>query len=542
MKPTLFSILFLLPFCLLAQQRGMKPVTINVEGKPVSLYTGSHALVIGVADYWNVDKLPGVIQDIDAVKRALETQDFSVTTVKNPTKEQLVKAFADFIAKYGQAKDNRLLVYFAGHGHTISTNYNESLGYLLPVDAPKPTRDNQAVFQESSMEMAQLEIYAKRIQAKHALFVFDACFSGSLFENTRAIPNYISYNTSKPVRQFITSGTAEETVPDQSIFCRQFVEGISGEADTDKDGYVTGTELGAFIQKMVLNYSRNAQHPQYGKIRNPNLDKGDFVFVMSPKNIVKPAATEIVGNKAVMDPDTTARIIVKKKPAGNMPWLPEMVLVPSGTFQMGSNDGADDETPLHRVTLNEFYIGKTEVTRKQWKEVMGYDQPGNNFNESDQCPVEKVSWSDIQDFLAKLNKKTDKTYRLPTEAEWEYAAGGGNKSKGYTYSGSDNINDVAWYRDNSDSKGHPVGLKKANELGLFDMSGNVWEWCSDWYDQGYYQGSPVSNPQGPSLGSGRVVRGGSWVNDPRTCRITGRIDGAPDDRGSGLGFRLVLVP
>jgi hypothetical protein len=149
--------------------------------------------------------------------------------------------------------------------------------YIVPVDAPNPNKDRDG-FLRKAMGMQQIEVYAKAIQSKHALFLFDSCFSGSIFETSRAIPESISYKTSKPVRQFITSGGADETVPDRSIFRQQFIAAIEGEADTDREGYVTGSALGEFLQKKVMNYTRGSQHPQYGKIRNPNLDKGDFVF------------------------------------------------------------------------------------------------------------------------------------------------------------------------------------------------------------------------------------------------------------------------
>ncbi len=250
------------------------------EGHDILLYEGSYALVLGISKYtngWPV--LPGVEADVEAVKADLEEQGFQVIVKKDLDKSGIDRAFTNFISQYGQNPENRLLFYFAGHGHTVTTSYGEELGYIVPVDAPNPNR-NLAAFQSKAMEMQQIEIYARRIQSKHALFLFDACFSGSLFSLSRAIPEVISYKTAKPVRQFITSGSAEETVPDESIFRRQFSRALEGEADSDNDGYVTGTELGEFLQTTVVNYSRNAQHPQYGKIRNPNLDKGDFVFLI----------------------------------------------------------------------------------------------------------------------------------------------------------------------------------------------------------------------------------------------------------------------
>ena len=216
----------------------------------------------------------------------------------------------------------------------------------------------------------------------------------------------------------------------------------------------------------------------------------------------------------------------------------EMVFVEGGIFQMGSDENSD-EKPVHSVTLSDFLIGKTEVTQKQWREIMGSDPAYLNFKGCDQCPVERVSWNEAQDFIIKLNQKTGKTYRLPTEAEWEYAAKGGNKSKGYTYSGSNSLGDVAWYSDNSDSKTHPVGQKQPNELDLFDMTGNVWEWCSDWYGANYYQSSPSSNPKGASSGSRRVYRGGSWWYIASDCRVANRRTCTPDFGYNGIGFRLV---
>ena len=218
----------------------------------------------------------------------------------------------------------------------------------------------------------------------------------------------------------------------------------------------------------------------------------------------------------------------------------DMVKVEAGTFMMGATSEMGNpyswEKPVHQVTLTkDYYMGKYEVTQALWQVVMGSTP---SYFKGDKLPVENVSWDDCQKFISKLNGLTGKKFRLPTEAEWEYAARGGKKSRGYQYSGSSNIFDVAWYDGNSGSKTHPVGTKQANELGIYDMSGNVWEWCQDWYDS--YVSSSQTNPTGVVSGSRRVFRGGSWRSGARYCRSSCRINFTPDDRDRSLGFRLVL--
>ncbi len=210
---------------------------------------------------------------------------------------------------------------------------------------------------------------------------------------------------------------------------------------------------------------------------------------------------------------------------------PGMAFVVGGTFQMGSNSGSSDEQPVHTVTVSSFYMDKTEVTQAEYRKVMGKNP--SSFRGCDDCPVEMVKWHDANEYAKKVGK------RLPTEAEWEYAARGGNKSKGYKYSGSNDLNAVGWYDNNSDRKSHPVAQKQPNELGLYDMSGNVWEWCSDMYSDSYYRSSPKNDPQGPNSGSSRVLRGGG--SSVCSCRVANRSGSNP---GGGsyfyVGFRLVL--
>jgi len=291
----------------LMQERSVK-VTVKIQdGKLLTLYNASYALVIGVSIYTNGwPTLPQAVNDAREIKTTLEQHGFVVTLVENPTAAQLENALKDFIATRGLGAENRLLFYFAGHGYTQKKAYGADLGYIVPSDVPLPDKD-QAGFLRKVISMENFNSYAREINAKHVLFLFDSCFSGSIFALARAVPAVITYKTSEPVRQFITAGAADETVPDKSIFKQQFLEALKSEGDSNKDGYVTGTELGEFLQTQVVNYSRESQHPQYGKIRDPRLDKGDFVFIvplaLPPKTTFDPnqyqtEANRLAANKA----------------------------------------------------------------------------------------------------------------------------------------------------------------------------------------------------------------------------------------------------
>jgi len=251
-----------------------------------------------------------------------------------------------------------------------------------------------------------------------------------------------------------------------------------------------------------------------------------------------------------------------------------MVYVQGGSFDMGSNDQPGDAKPIHHVTVSSFYLGKYEVTVGEFRkfiratnykttaEQFGWSWvwTGSTFDRQNgvtwECdshgvkrptmqymqPVVHVSWYDATRFCQWLHLQTGKNFRLPTEAEWEYAAKGGSKSNGYSYSGSNDLTTVAWYKDNSNMLTHQVGQKQANELGIYDMSGNVWEWCQDWYYKDYYGESPSENPLGPATGAERVGRGGGWDLSAEFCTVAYRNRAAPESCFSALGFRLVSAP
>jgi formylglycine-generating enzyme required for sulfatase activity len=213
-----------------------------------------------------------------------------------------------------------------------------------------------------------------------------------------------------------------------------------------------------------------------------------------------------------------------------------MVAVEGGSFKMGGGR-YDFEKPVHEVKLTSFSICQTEVTQELWEAVMG-SNPSNY--KGLKFPVENVSWDDCQTFITKLNQLTGQHFRLPTEAEWEYAARGGNQSNGYAYSGSNSFREVGWCADNSRGRTHVVATKAPNELGLYDMSGNVWEWCQDWVDGSYYASSPINNPTGPSSGTTHIVRGGAWNDQQMDCRVEHRIGRKPTSISELTGFRLAL--
>ncbi len=290
-KPPIFQCVAMVSFfCLIIigdlfsqTGRGMKPITVHTTAGEIQLYKDSYALVVGNGTYtkgW--DPLEGALKDVKEVETALKKHGFNVTLKKDLTKAKFDRAFAEFVLKSGEAANNRLLFYYAGHGYTRKGATGEAFGYLVMVDAPTP-EVNKIDFELESIPMESLVTQAEKILARHVLFIFDSCFSGTILnvrDRLRRPSESISDNVKYPVRQFITAGRAGEVVPDHSDFKQAFLDLIEGRADEPfRDGYITGEELGFYLKNQVPVYNPT-QHPQYGKIRNPKLDKGDFVFVL----------------------------------------------------------------------------------------------------------------------------------------------------------------------------------------------------------------------------------------------------------------------
>jgi hypothetical protein len=369
------------------QSRDAEVIVETSDGKPLPLYRASYALVIGVSAYtngWPI--LPAADDDAREVKAALEQHGFVVTLVENPTAARLDSEIKSFFARRGLDKENRLLFYFAGHGHTQRMSYGGDLGYIVPSDAPLPDK-NPGDFLQKAISMESFSSFARNTNAKHVLFIFDSCFSGSIFALARAVPEVISYKTSQAVRQFISAGSANETVPDASIFKQQFLAALQGEGDTNKDGYVTGVELGEFLLDRVVTYSREAQHPQHGKIRDPKLDKGDFVFVVPVK---LPPSPELRGDPLsnLSVGDANAMILAK------------------GFFDNDLNNNAngwENQYELRTIAGDEVVVDKS--TGLMW-------QKSGSPND--------MVYAEAQKWIANLNDKgfaNARDWRLPTLEE-----------------------------------------------------------------------------------------------------------------------------
>ena len=674
-------------------QRGMN-VTVQTEGgEEFGLYKDSYALVIGNGAYpvkngWN--PLPGAVKDAKEVAEALERHGFKVTLKIDVTKAEFNKIFSEFIYESGKDKDNRLLFYYAGHGYTTKAATGEDLGYLVMLDTPSPA--NAGEFDLHSVDMIKFVSDSKKIYAKHVLFMFDSCFSGTVLNlRNRVTPSHITDRIKNPVRQFITAGRADEPVPDRSEFKQAFLNLLEGRVEEPTpDGYLTGVELGDYLYRTVPKFSQG-QHPQHGKIHDQQLNTGDFVFVLSQNSqdvtenssveldtiatlnitsipsgatvyvdstaigttpiqgyqidtgvrlekqvvvgleflgyksrvkkvilkggqqfpwdvplekiatqpVLPPSVPEtIVEEDVIIDEKEHEKITKEPVPLKPKPSVPktiveedvitneqkrllsldvpqtimgkdgaEMVLIPAGDFQMGSNHTNDPaEKPVHTVYVDAFYIDIHEVTVGQYSQFVratGHRSPSyplSPYSPTDRHPMVYVSWHDAMAYAKWAGK------RLPTEVEWEKAARGGFVGQKYPWgngppngtqcnfadkSGADSRQwDGGWDKSVNDGYMYtaPVGSYPPNGYGLYDTAGNVWEWCFDAYNANFYASSPRRNPiagvivtsttdNSITVNESRVLRGGSWTPHPQNVRSAHRWSYGAHSVSFSFGFR-----
>jgi len=556
------------------------------------------ALFFAVNQYKNWGPLKYPISEAEAIAKDLhDLYGFDTLIVRNPTKAE-IKAKIDFYRSKIYAKDAQLFIYFSGHGEFVEETKE---GFFIPKEGEKKDPS-----QDSYLSYLRLKQWITTLPCNHILLSIDACFSGT-FDDDIALkgdpgvrPNtgdwreqFIQQSLEYRSRWFMASGAKVRT-PDKSAFAQQFLAALRGLGGDDK--LLSFTELWSYIQR--------ANPKPCAATFGDHQPGGDFLFVLQKSarsdvdnwNEAK-AINTIAGYEAYItkcqnkpcDFVDAADAKITTLRESQKPTKPDyMVLITGGTFQMGSEDGETDEKPVHKVTISDFYLAKYEVTVAEFRAFMeanpdyetdaekegssyGYEGtewksiPGRNWRHdpegnpaADNHPVINVSWNDATAYCAWMNQKTGKSYRLPTEAEWEYAAGNGSRHTKYSWgndapSGKNGGNVADETKRPADGVGWttkfegyndgywftaPVGAYNANNFGLFDMTGNVWEWCSDWYGSDYYKNSPASNPIGPSSGSDRGLRGGSWDSDPQDCRVAVRYNSAPGDRGDSLGFRL----
>lgn len=533
---------------------GPQPSVVDEQGQRRPLYKASHALLISVSDYlgpgrkgWKPLKQTG--REMDQVAEALRPHGFRVRRVSDPNGAELQAAIQSFLAEHGRDENHRLLVFFSGHGHT---DRDTDMGYLVPTDALDPNLNAQG-FLSKALPIESLQTSAKSIRARHAVFLFDSCFSGSIFMS-KAAPTqpeprgasvserfrFLTEKAAKPVRQFIAAGGPDEPLPAQSQFVPLFIQALSGSGSRVGDGYVTGKELGAWLEQTLPSYNRY-QNPHSDVIKVPQLSFGDVVFQVPGAVVpvpVRPPESPVVQAETRSAPPADPFPPGKRFRDCEDAACPWMVVVPAGSFMMGSPDDElwheSTEGPQHRVSISKFAMGQYEVTQGQWRALMG-SNPSYFKRCGDKCPVENVSWYDAQEFVKKLNAKTRKAYRLPSEAEWEYAARAGTTT---AYSFGATVSETQANCGGSGTK-EAVGRYPANSFGLSDMHGNVWEWTGDWYAP--YEETEAKDPvvpQDKKESRERVIRGGSWLVFNGNCRSALRRASPPDDRFYAHGFRL----
>ena len=554
-------------------------------------FDGSYALIIAVGDYDNLKPLQAPKRDAEKLKQVLlNTGDYDEVVVLRDADASFenIRYFMEtyFPKKMKQSGRYRFLFYFSGHGTQLEGQGDNQFGGLLLKGATGDVDDSEMI------DMQYLQMSLKRFRnAAHTLFLLDCCFSGLAGVEVKDADYNADVNPLDLAQEnglfMITAGQAGQTsIADVnkwggSLFTDVVIAGMNGNADTNHDGVVTTYELFSFTQAAVKNEAKKVGHPQSPVLHNFGVeykDTGQYFFVYKDPNppqiaAAKPESDVERKNADANTPTPTATPTKRPQPTPTPTATPlivvaascwehetpgatckedttgmEFVYVPGGEFWMGCGEQEtecyDWEKPRHQVHVNGFWIGKYEVTQAQWKAVMKNNP--SRFKGADR-PVESVSWNDAQEFLQKLNAtgRSPLQFRLPSEAEWEYAARAGTLTA-YSFGDDPNqLGNYAWFYENSGGKTHPVGQKQPNAFSLYDMHGNVWEWVADTYDNNY-DGAPADGSAWEGDGSSRVLRGGSWKYEPGDVRSANRLSLDPTlqygdiaFRGFDLGFRVV---
>jgi len=481
------------------------------------------ALVIGNSTY-GFAPLKNPVNDASDMASALHQLGFTVILKKNVNLKDMEAAISDFGKRL--KKGSVGLFYFAGHGLQSG-----GVNYLVPVGA-KISKESDIKYE--AVDAGKILDEMANAAGGFNIVILDACRDNPFASQFRSLGRGLAIVSSAPKGAYISYSTGPGQVAQDG-------EGRNSPFAAALMRYMK--EPGLSIEQVFKNVRHKLNQDSAGKQLPWELSslEGDFYFVASS---AKKAGRDWEDDKrsaaatAKPSPERSAfaASVVKDTTTGM-----EFIPVAGGCFQMGDGfgDGQPAEKPVHEVCLENFYLGKYEVTQGQWKKIMGAN-PAHFKNCGDNCPVESVTWTDVQTFIAELNNLSGLKYRLPTEAEWEYAARDGGKLVKWSGTSSENrLGEYAWYEANSGEKAQPVGQKKPNALGLYDMTGNVWEWTNDFYGESFYQKSPNNNPGGPETSSTRVVRGGCWLDRAADTRNSIRFFFAPQSSFRSIGFRLV---
>jgi len=505
-------------------------VTAAGEQRELARFSHSAALVVACGAYRSLPAISEAGQDAQAVRAVLQAHRFAVTVLSDPTAGALDQGLVDFLARWGGDPDARLVLYFC-----CRSAVRNGHGFLLTVDSPQDVGDDQFPVHATALE--EVLARTRRARARHILCVFDSSIKVSFFANLDAMPPLGLKAAGAAVRLVIASGSEQQALPATSVFRRAFVDGLAGGADADRDGYILGSELFNFIRERMIdvqaaNPGSQPQTPQWRAFAQEDEVIGEFVFAAP---VMESAAAVVVAPqpKWAQASGRDACGQWAEVQAGGV--TQRMRWISPGTFTMGSPLGEahrlEVETP-HQVTLSKgFWLADSACTQALWQGVMGANPA--HFTGDPQRPVEQVSWDDVQAFLTAMNRLVSGGgFGLPTEAQREFScrAGAGGPFAGPA------LDALAWYKGNSGQQTHAVKQKAANAWGLYDMHGNVWEWCADFY--GPYPLDAVTDPTGPPSGAVRVFRGGSWHYDGWGCRSANRSWDKPDFRSFVLGFRL----
>lgn len=470
------------------------------------------ALVIGNNAYQHTTPLKNPTNDASDMKNMLTELGFEVVYLQDGNRQQMISKIREFRALI-EGQRTVALFFYAGHGLQLKDD-----NWLVPIDAnPELASDVEVTCVSLNYLMSNLEQANSGVN----LVILDACRNNPFKYAGRSGGGGLTAPNATPSGSFIAFSTSPGNVASDG---------------TGRNSPYTAALLKVLpqpnitIEKAFKN-ARTMLQQSTGQIPWENSSLlGDFYFNPTGGSDV------IIDNNKDVDTDEEVDDEVENINTKDI-LARQMVFVKGGTFEMGDARGSKDAQPVHKVKLKDFQMSKFEITQAQWRAIMRYNP--SKFIGCDECPVENVSWSDVQTFIQKLNEQTGENYRLPTEAEWEYAARGGARNKAYKYAGSDNVDEVAWYSSTvTNGQVQPVGSKTPNSLGLYDMSGNVYEWCADWYGKKYYGASPNENPTGPESGRYHVIRGGSFTNPASRCEITYR-NFIIVSKHKGIGFRLV---